>query len=399
MNIKKDFPIFAAHKDLVYLDSASTSQKPQRVIDEITNFYTAQNANVRRGLYPLSEKATVMVEKARKKIARFINAFSADEVIFVRNTTEAINLVSYSLVSHNIKRGERIAATIMEHHSNFVPWQQVALQKSARFGVLDINENFQLHADFQKIKLLAITHVSNVLGTINPIRKIIATARKQNPDIIVLVDAAQSVPHMKVDVRDLDCDFLAFSGHKMLAGTGVGILYGKKKLLDKMDPFLFGGEMIQEVTAKKTTFITPPARFEAGTPDIAGIIGLGAAIDYLEDVGIDKIQKHERQLMEYCLENMDKLCGLTIYGPKDGTKRSGVISFNIEGIHAHDVAQVLGDMGICIRSGHHCAMPLHNRLGVSATARASFYLYNDEQDIDKFIKGLRKAKKIFKLKK
>lgn len=404
---KTDFPIFTQKingKPLVYLDSAATSQKPKQVIDAIVHYYEVFNANVRRGLYPLSEKATAKVEEVRAKVARFINAKDPSEIIFVRNATEAINLVASSFASHNIKRGDRVVTTIMEHHSNFVPWQQVALQRGAKFEVLDIDNKYHLSFkiyDLRKTRVLALTHVSNVLGTINSIRSIIKEFRKSsiidNKSSIVLVDGAQSVPHMRVDVQELDADFLAFSGHKMLAATGIGVLYGKRKLLDRMQPFLFGGEMIREVRVDGTTFADPPHKFEAGTPDIAGIISLGAAIDYIEGVGIDIVQKHEQELVAYCLSLLAKIDGITIYGPKDPKQRGGVVAFNLNGVHAHDVAQVLGDMGICIRSGHHCAMPLHKRLGVPATARASFYLYNDESNVDKLIEGIQKVKRVFRV--
>ena len=400
---KKDFSIFQKNRSLVYLDSAATSQKPKIVIDAIKNYYENYNANVRRGLYPISEKATEEVEKVRRKVAKFINAKNAKEIIFVRNTTEAINLVANTWGEENIKKGDVIVTTIMEHHSNFVPWQQLCIQKGAKLEVIDIDKNFQFsifnfqsHINFRKAKLLAITHVSNVLGTINPIEEIIKAVKKINPDIKVLVDAAQSVPHIKVDVQDLDCDFLAFSGHKMMASTGTGILYGKEELLKEMRPFLYGGEMVEAVSTKGIDISELPFKFEAGTPDIAGIISLGAAIDYLEKVGMDEVQQHERALMVYCLEQMERIDGIIIYGPKNIKDRSGVISFNINGIHPHDIAQILGDMGICIRAGMHCAMPLHTRLGVASIARASFYIYNDKKDVDKLVEGIKKAKNIFR---
>ncbi len=407
---KKDFPIFQNNPKLVYLDSAATSQKPQVVIDAIRNYYETYNANVRRGLYPIAEKATAMVEKVRREIADFINAKDPSEIIFVRNTTEAINLVAYSFTSHNIKEGDSIATTIMEHHSNFVPWQQLAVQKKADFRVIDIkNDGFLDFERFEsriknyeswlkKTKIFAITQVSNVLGTINPLSEIITAVKSVNPQIKVLVDAAQSVPHMKVDVQEMDCDFLAFSGHKMMAATGIGVLYGKKALLKQMKPFLYGGEMIREVGIEKTIFADIPYKFEAGTPDVAGIISLGAAIEYLNSTGMENMQKHEKRLIAYCISRMEEIDGISIYGPKDVEDRSGVISFNLDGIHAHDVAQVLGDMGICIRSGHHCTMPLHKKLGVPASARVSFYLYNDESDVDLFIKGIKEVKRIFSAK-
>ena len=400
---KKDFSIFQKNRSLVYLDSAATSQKPKVVIDAIKEYFENYNANVRRGLYPISEKATEEVEKVRRKVAKFINAKNAKEIIFVRNTTEAINLVANTWGEENIKKGDVIVTTIMEHHSNFVPWQQLCIQKGAKLEVIDIDKNFQFsifnfqsNINFRKAKLLAITHVSNVLGTINPIEEIIKAVKKINPDIKVLVDAAQSVPHIKVDVQDLDCDFLAFSGHKMMASTGTGILYGKEELLKEMRPFLYGGEMVEAVSTKGIDISELPFKFEAGTPDIAGIISLGAAIDYLEKVGMDEVQQHERALMVYCLEQMERIDGIIIYGPKNIKDRSGVISFNINGIHPHDIAQILGDMGICIRAGMHCAMPLHTRLGVASIARASFYIYNDKKDVDKLVEGIKKAKNIFR---
>lgn len=399
---KKDFPIFKQKINghpLVYLDSAATSQKPQYVLDAVNDYYKKYNANVRRGIYPLAEKATAKVEQVRRQVKTFINAKSEKEIIFVRNSTEALNLIMYSFESHNISAGDRVMTTIAEHHSNFVPWQQLCKQKKAVMEVLDITENFTLAVDqisFKHISLLAIGHVSNVLGTINPIKAIIKKAKKENPNIFVVVDAAQSVPHIAVDVQDLDCDFLVFSGHKMLAGTGIGILYGKEKLLSSMQPFLFGSDMIKEVTIDHTIFDNLPGKFEAGTPDIAGIVSLGTAIEYLEKVGMKNIQKTEKKLTDYALEKLKLIDGLVIYGPKNLEGRSGVISFTLGGIHAHDVAQVLGDMGICVRAGHHCAMPLHKRLGIVASVRASFYLYNDEKDIDRLITGLQKVRKIFK---
>lgn len=395
-NYKKEFPIFK-NSNLVYLDSAATSQKPQIVLDAINGYYQNYNSNVRRGLYPIAQEATRKVESIRNQVAQFINAKDSSEIIFVRNTTEAINLVMNSWAYSNVGCEDVVCTTVMEHHSNFVPWQQLAKIKGAKFEVIDIDDNFQSNLKIKKAKLLAITHVSNVLGTINSIREIIKTVRKINPQIKILVDGAQAVPHMKIDVQDLDCDFYCFSGHKMMASTGIGVLYGKKQLLSEMQPFLFGGEMIKEVTVEETTFADVPFKFEAGTPDIAGIISLGAAIKYLEEIGMNEIKNHESGIMNYALEQMNKIKELTIYGPTDIKKRGGIISFTIDGVHPHDIAQILGDMNICIRAGHHCAQPLHVRLGVSATARASFYIYNTNEDIDKFIEGLRKVKKIFKV--
>jgi len=398
MNYKKDFPIFK-NKNLVYLDSSATSQKPKVVLDAISDYYENYNANVRRGLYPIAEKATEKVEEVRRKVAKFINAKSEKEIIFVRNTTEAINLVMYAFGKQHVKKGDKIATTILEHHSNFVPWQQLALEKEADFQVLDFDKTYNIaFKNLENTKLLAITHVSNVLGTILPLENIIKELKEENPQLKILVDAAQSVPHMSVDVQALGADFVAFSGHKMMAATGVGILYAKQELLDAMQPFLYGGEMIKEVGLERTIFADSPFKFEAGTPDIASIISLGSAIDYLESVGMETIQKHEKELMAYCIPQIEKIHNLTMYGPKTIDQRSGLISFTIEGIHPHDIAQILGDKNICIRSGHHCAMPLHKRLGIPATARASFYIYNDFSDIDALIEGIKHAKTIFEKK-
>lgn len=402
-NYKKDFPIFRQKINgypLTYLDSAATSQKPQIVIDAITNYYQTYNANVRRALYPLADRATQKVEEVRKLVGQFINAKHAEEIIFVRNTTEAINLVMNTWGDENVSSWDTVTTTIMEHHSNFVPWQFLVQSKDAQFEVVDIDENglFNLEDLYKKTKhakFLTITHVSNVLGTINPIRDIIKHIRLQNKDIRILIDAAQSVPHMNIDVQELDCDFLAFSGHKMMAGTGIGVLYGKKKLLEEMEPFLFGGEMIREVKLKETTFAHTPFKFEAGTPDITGIISLGVAIEYIYSIGINTIQKHKKRLIEYTLSKLQNIKNVQVYGPRLISQRGGLISFTIDGIHPHDIAQVLGDEGVCIRAGHHCAQPLHTRLGVPATARASFYIYNDEKDVDRLIEGIKKVQKVF----
>lgn len=399
-NYKKDFPIFEQNKDLIYLDSAATSQKPTMVLDAIHEYYTNYNANVRRGLYPLAEKATRKVEDVRRKVAQFIHASGPSEILFVRNTTEAMNLVMNGFGYVQAGYEDVICATIMEHHSNFVPWQYLARDGYSQFLVVDIEEDGRLNLSdlykkIKKAKLLAITHVSNVLGTINPIKEIIQNVRDLNSEITIVLDAAQSVPHMTVDVQELDCDFLAFSGHKLMAATGIGVLYGKTSILEQMNPFLFGSDMIRNVTIEETTFDDPPGKFEAGTPDIAGIISLGAAIDYINSIGMDTIRAHESEIMKYALEQMKQIEGLQMYGPQDLQHKTGVISFSLEKIHPHDIAQVLGDLGICIRAGHHCAMPLHKRLGISASARVSIALYNDLSDIDRFIEGVKKVKKIF----
>lgn len=403
LKVRQDFPIFKDQPNLVYLDSAATSLKPQIVIDKMVDYYQNYSANIFRGIYQLSQKATQEYEEARLKVAKFIKAQSSQEVVFVRNTTEAINLVAYSWGRKNIGRGDTVLTTIMEHHSNFVPWQQLCLEKQATLDLVDINKegileilNPQLEATIKKAKLLAITHVSNVLGTVNPLKEIIAQLKKTNPRCLVLVDGAQAVPHLKVDVQDLGVDFYAFSAHKMLGPTGVGVLWARRELLREMPPFNFGGEMIKEVKIKETTFVSPPHSFEAGTPDIAGVIGLGAAIDYLEKIGLEKIRNQEKELTSLAFKGLAR-DGLKIYGPTKVDQRAGLLAFNVSGIHPHDLAQVLDGEEICIRSGHHCAMPLHQRLGITASARASFYLYNTPQDVERLILGVKKAKKIFKV--
>lgn len=400
-NYKKDFPIFTNNKNLIYLDSAATSQKPKSVIDAVNEYYQTYNANIHRGIYPIAEKATRKVEEVRRKVATFINAASFEEIIFVKSGTEALNLPMYAWGEKYIQEGSVIVTTIMEHHSNFVQWQQLALKKNAEFRVIDITDDGKL--DEEAIKRLtkdadifAFTYVSNMLGTINPVKKIIQTVRKNNKKVKILIDAAQAVPHTRVDVLDLDCDFLAFSGHKMLAETGTGVLYVKKKILEEMQPFLYGGAMISEVTLQQTTFANLPYKFEAGTSNISGIVSLGAAIDYLDNLGMEKIQQDEKKLAKYCIEQLEKIDGVRIYGPKEAFARSGVASFIVKGVHAHDVSQILADQGVCVRAGHHCTMPLHKRLGIPASVRASFYVYNDEEDVSKLIDGIKKVKKIFK---
>lgn len=397
---KQDFPIFKRKingKPLVYLDSASTSQKPQVVIDAIVDVYKKHNANIHRGIYTISEEATKLFEDTREKVAKFINAKDSSEVVFTHNTTEALNLIAYGL-RQKLKKDDAILISEMEHHSNIVPWQRVAKEKGARLLFMGIdNQGILRWPNFEEIKnlkIVSLTHVSNVLGTINPIEKIIKQIRHLP---IIIIDGAQSVPHLPVDVQKLGCDFMAFSGHKMLAPTGVGVLWGRKKLLEEMEPLLVGSHMIKEVTKKESTWNDLPWKFEPGTAAIEAVVGLGAAIDYLKRIGMERIREHEKKLMVYGLERMGKINGLTIYGPKDIDKRGGVISFNIDGVHSHDVAQILSDEGICIRSGHHCAMPLHQRLGIQASCRASFYLYNDKEDIDRLIKGIKRVKEIFSL--
>lgn len=404
--IKKDFLIFEKQKDLVYLDSTATSLKPKLVIDKLTEYYRDYSANIHRGIYPISEKATEEYEKTRKVVADFINAFSEAEVIFTKNTTESLNLLAYSLGRQIIGKGDEIVTTIMEHHSNFIPWQILVEETRAVLKIIDIDENGFLDLGVnlnylnsiisKKTKILTITAVSNVLGTINPIKEITQLAKKINPRLIVIVDAAQAVPHQKIDVQDWDIDFLAFSGHKMLGPTGVGVLWGKKDHLEKMYPFLFGGGMIEKVELKKTTFAQLPAKFEAGTPPIAEVIGLAEAIRYLEKVGLEKIRDHEKELTNFCLKSLKANFGskIKLFGPQDENYQGGIIAFNFFDFHPHDVAQVLAQDNVCLRAGHHCAMPLHQRLGCLATNRVSFYIYNDKKDIDQLILSLKKVIKI-----
>jgi len=398
--IKNDFPILKQKingKPLVYLDSAATSQKPSSVIEAEKQFYETTNANVGRSVHHLAEKATVEFEKAREKVTKFVDALP-EEIIFTKNTTESINLVANSL---GFKHGDEILTTVMEHHSNLVPWQVVAENKGAVVKYVSITNDGRLDlVSLQKLltkktKLVAITHVSNVLGTINPIKEIVKLAKKVGA--LTLIDGAQAAPHLLVDVKNLDCDFYAFSAHKMLGPTGVGVLYGKKEVLQKLSSFLTGGHMIKEVTLEKTTFADAPQKFEAGTQNIAGIIAFGAAIDYLAEIGMETVRKHETELTKYTLEKLSKIESITIYGPKDVEIRSGVVSFNIKGAHPHDVAQILDSEGIAIRSGHACAMPLMKLLGVESVCRASFYIYNTKEDVDKLVEGLEKVKRVMKL--
>ncbi|MCX8178655.1 MAG: cysteine desulfurase [Candidatus Aenigmarchaeota archaeon] len=394
----KDFPILKRKvngKKLVYLDSAATSQKPFQVIKVITDFYTNHNANIHRALHTLSEEATIAYEQAREKVAAFINAESTEEIIFVRNTTEALNFASFGL-RDIVKKDDKILTTTMEHHSNLIPWQQLAKMKKAKLDFVDFDKNGYLDMKMldRKIndaKIVAVTQASNVLGTINPIKKI-AEKTKQSGSIIV-VDGAQSVPHMPVDVQELQIDMLAFSGHKMLGPTGIGVLYARKELLEKMQPVLFGSDMIKRVSLTYAEWNDLPYKFEYGTSHIAGAIGLGAAIDYLTQIGMNKVRQHDIELTRYALNKVGKIA--TIYGPKKAEDRSGLIAFNLTNIHPHDIAAVLNQDGIAIRSGHHCAMPLHEKLKISASARASFYLYNTKSEIDLLVKSLEKINKIF----
>ena len=398
--IKKLFPILDQEvngKPLVYLDSAATSQKPIKVIEALDDYYRRYNSNVHRGVHTLGTYATDGYEGARDKVRSFINASSMEEIVFTRGTTTALNLVASSYGRANVSEGDEIVITPMEHHSNIIPWQQVAkatgatlkyipLQKDGTIALADVEATVT-----DKTKIVSVMHVSNVLGTVNPVKEIAAIAHKHGA--VMVVDGAQSTPHMKIDVQDLDCDFFALSGHKMVGPTGIGALYGKKALLEKMEPIEFGGEMIDFVGLQDSTWKGLPWKFEGGTPIIAGAIGLGAAIDFLEEIGMDAIYAHEHDLALYAMERLSEIDGLTIYGPTK--ERAGVVTFNCDDVHPHDVATVLDAEGIAVRAGHHCAQPLMKWLDVTATARASFYLYNTKEDVDALVKGLIKTKEYF----
>ena len=399
MKIKKDFPILN-ERSITYLDSGATTQKPVQVINAIDEYYKTTNANVHRGAYSLSVEATAQYEKAREKVANFINSPSAEQVIFSKNATESLNLIAYSYGMEKLKKDDEIVLSIMEHHSNLVPWQKVAKTTGAKLNYMYINDEFEISDEeienkiTDRTKIVGITHVSNVLGTINNIKKIIKQAHKKGA--IVIVDASQSIPHMKIDVQDLDCDFLVFSGHKMLAPLGIGVLYGKKQLLNEMTPFLMGGDMIEYVYEQETTFAPLPNKFEAGTQNIEGVIGLAAAIDYIENIGYEKIAQIEDEVVSYAREELSKLHFLELYITPNKQNHSSVISFNIKGVHPHDVASILDNYGVCVRSGNHCAQPLMRYLGIDSTCRASFYLYNTKEDVDKLVEALKKAYEMFK---
>lgn len=402
--IREDFPILKRRihgKPLVYLDSAATSQKPKPVIDAITRFYREHNANVHRGIHKLSEEATIAFEQAREKFAQFVGARSAKEIVFVRNATEALNLVVFSWARANLKPGDHVLLTEMEHHSNIVPWQMLARERGIKLDYVKIDDEGSLDWEsFKELirvgpKVLSLAHVSNVLGNINPVKQ--AAREAHDVGAKVVVDAAQSVPHMPVDVRDLGCDFMAVSGHKMLAPTGIGVLYGQYTLLDQMEPLMGGGEMIKEVHLHDATWNDPPWRFEAGTPNIEGAIGLGTAVDYLSNLEMQNVRQHEKEITQYALDQLDQVKGVALYGTKDVEKRGAAISFNLADIHAHDLATVLDTEGIAIRSGHHCAQPLMERLKVPATARASFYIYNTRREVDILVRALERAGKMFKI--
>ena len=402
--IRKDFPVLSrtAHgKPVVYLDNAATSQKPRQVIDAMREVFEEYNANIHRGVYEFSERTTAAFEGAREKVARLINAASSREIVFVRNATEGVNLVAYTWGREHIASGDVIVSTVLEHHSNFVPWQQLAKDVGAEIVMIDIDDEGRLRRDQyaaamrRRPKLVAITNTSNGLGVVLPAKELVAEAKAAGAT--VLVDAAQAVPHQKVDVRDLGTDFLVFSGHKMLAPPGSGAVYGRETLLQKMRPFLYGGDMIGRVTVKETTWNELPWKFEAGTSSYVDAVGLGAAVDYLEAVGLERIHEHELFLTAYLLGRMAELKGVTVYGPKTVEDRVGVVSFNIDGIHPHDVATIFDAEGVCVRAGHHCNQLLMEKLCVPATTRASFYLYNTVEECDALIGAILKAKQVFKV--
>jgi len=402
--IREDFPILKrlVHgKPLVYLDNAATSQKPRQVIEALTYYYENYNANIHRAIHRLGEEATEAYEEVRAQVARFINAPSPECIVFTRNATEAINLVAYTWGRANIGQGDEILLTEMEHHSNLVPWQRLAKEKGARLRYIGLTgeQTLQLQDGLDSYlskgtKLVAMVHISNGVGTINPVAEVARAAHRRGA--LMLVDGAQSVPHMAVDVQALDCDFLAFSSHKMLGPTGVGVLYARRELLEEMPPFLSGGEMISKVTLEDTSWNEVPWKFEAGTPNIADVIALGAAIDYLSRIGMEKVRAHEVELTAYALRRLRQLEDIIIYGPSDLQQRGGVVSFNYPDLHPHDLGTVLDRSGVAIRTGHHCNQPLMRRLGVAGTARASFYIYNMLEEVDIFIEALKTARAFFR---
>jgi len=405
-NIRKDFPILQRKvhtgKPLVYFDNAATSQKPIQVIDAIRNYYLNYNSNIHRAVHQLAEESTAAFELTRDKVAKFINAKNREEVVFVRGTTEAINLIAYSWGRQNVQRDDIVVPTEYEHHSNIVPWQLLTKEKQAKLRYIGVDDKGELildqldeYLDTGRVKLVTVSHMSNVLGTISPMEEIIRRCHKKG--VKVLVDAAQSVPHMKADVQKLDCDFFVFSAHKMLGPTGVGVLWARKEILDSMPPFHGGGDMIREVHKYETTWNDLPFKFEAGTPNIADVIGFSAAIDYLNAIGMDKVREHEVELTKYALEKISAVKGIILYGTPDISKRGGVISFNLGDIHPHDLATIIDEDGVAVRSGHHCAQVLMERLEVAATSRASFYIYNTKEEVDVFIRSLNRARELFRI--
>jgi len=398
-NIKNDFPIFKSkEKNFIYLDSASTSQKPQSVIDSVSSYYDSYSANIHRALYEIGEKATDKYESVREKVRQFMNVPDSHSIIFTSGTTESINLIAYAWGTKNINKDDHILITEMEHHSNLIPWQLLSSRSNSSLDYILLNNDGTLELEslekkiLSKTKIISVSHQSNVFGTINPINKIIDEAKKVGA--ITVIDGAQAVPHMKVDIENLGCDFYAFSGHKMLGPTGVGVLIGRKTILEKMDPFMGGGEMINTVTMEKSTWNDVPWKFEAGTPNIAQVIGLGAAIDYIEKIGIENIHQHEQALLKHGLDIFSQDENIVLYGNPE--IRGAVIPFNVKNVHPHDLAKFLDTDGICIRAGHHCTQPIMNRLGINATARASFYIYNTKDDIEKLGDSIKKTADIFK---
>jgi len=400
--IRNDFPILdretANGRRVIYLDSTATSQKPLQVIEAMNEYYRRSNANIHRGVHTLAEEATAMYEGAREKIAKFINAASSREIIYTRNTTESINLVAYSWARANLKAGDLVILTEMEHHSNLVPWHMLQAERGIELDFIPVTDDGVLDLEAYRTllartpKLVSFTHMSNVLGTINPAAAIIGMAHSAGA--IVLVDGAQSVPHLTVDVQALDADFYAFSAHKMCGPTGIGVLYGKSVLLDAMPPFLGGGDMIKEVKLRSFRANSLPHKFEAGTPAIAEAVGFGAAVDYLKNIGMERIAAHEHEITEYALDRLEEIPGVKLFGPS-ADKKGGVAAFTLEGVHPHDVAQILDQDGIAVRAGHHCAQPLHEKFGIPATSRASFYLYSTKEEVDILVNGIYKVKKMF----
>ena len=404
--IKQDFPILNRKlkngKKLIYLDNAATTQKPKQVIDTICKYYSEYNSNIHRAVYQIAEEATEEYEKTRANIQRFINARYPEEIIFTRNTTESINLIAYTWGEKNIRIGNKIILTEYEHHSNIVPWQMLSNEKGAKINYTDIDEcgylNLESYSKFledEETKLVSLSHMSNVLGTVYPAKEIIKMAHEKK--VPVVIDGAQSVPHLHTDVQDLDCDFMAFSAHKMLGPTGVGILYVKKEILEHMPPFITGGDMIKEVHKENTVFNELPYKFEGGTPNIADVIGFNAAIEYLKKIGMENVRDHEKELTKYLYNSIKDIKGIKIYGPERIVDRGGLVTFNLEGIHPHDCATILNDFGIAIRSGHHCAQVLMEKLDIIASSRASVYIYNTREEIDIFVDALNHARRIFKV--
>ncbi|MFH1785192.1 MAG: SufS family cysteine desulfurase [Candidatus Micrarchaeota archaeon] len=396
--IRKDFPIFNSNPSLVYLDSAATSQKPKQVIDVLTDFYTNKNSNISRGLYGLAENATAEYEKTREKVKKFINARDQNEIIFTANTTASINSIMRGWGEKFIKKNDKIVTTIAEHHSNFVPWQFLAKSKNAKFEVVDVDSKGEINInDFERkckgAKLVTVSAISNVLGIVNNTKQLSKIAHEN--DAICVLDGAQSVPSLPTDVRKSDCDFLAFSGHKMLGPFGVGVLYGKEDILESMDPAVYGSQMIRKVSEKESSWADVPHKFESGTPEVSAVVGLGAAIDYLNNVGMENIYEHDRSLIGYALKKMTELEFVKVLGSTNTKNKCSLVSFTLDNIHPHDVSAILAENNLCVRSGHHCAMPLHEKLGIVASTRASVYLYNNKSEIDLLIDSLIKIRKMF----